>query len=121
MQGKAQDLRGELLAHTEAAMTNMRIGGVLMDRARVVNERLDAVVGQRLSQRVATLGADDEEVVDMPGDVGRRHDTRSLQLRPVERGKLASPRILCIEAGELHAQHSRLQRVEAAVAPGQLG
>jgi peptidoglycan/xylan/chitin deacetylase (PgdA/CDA1 family) len=89
---------------------------MLVNGARVVDQRLDSALAKPGLELVTVGYADHEQVVDVPSSRSLDgHDHSRVRERgPVALRQLPAPRVPIIQAPELHFQGSRLQRIEAA-------
>jgi len=88
-----------------------------VDRARVVNGRLDAGCAERRAEGIAVFGLDHVEVVDVAAarSLEWRADVRTRECLVVARGDCPPPLRPRVEMRQLRRQERRLQRVEARV------
>ena len=107
-----------------AAEAELGVGGLQVDRRRVVDRAGHAAGVEVVAQGVALGRADDEEVVDVVA-VGRRRGgqrSRLLSASAARSAAAASRRrwFQSVEVAQLDLEDRRLQRVEAVGAGGQL-
>ena len=115
MRSASASLSGKLpFAVPERAKRRLQV-----DRHRVVDAGLDAVVLEVTSQGISPLGLDDVEVEDglrPAGDLGPR-DGEVVQRLLVPAGDPPAGLVGLVEATQLHPQDRGLERVEAPVEP----
>ena len=119
---QAEHPSGQALGNGEAAVDGeLGVGGLPVDRRRVVDAGADPGLLEPGAQLVAARRLDDVEVVGMLAarTDGRRHERAAGERGVVARGELAPACIGGVEMGELRGEDRRLQGVEPAVQPPQ--
>src|SRR5438093_111597 len=98
-------------------VTEGGVGGLQVDRTRIVNGRAHAARGQRLADPVASVDVDDEEGVDALGVRVLRGevDARAGEPRAVQTGDLLPARGPRREVPQLDAQDGALEPLHAVV------
>ena len=93
-----------------------------MQRDRVVDPGLDAVLSQPGSQAIAILHPDHEQVIHVAPALlrGRQSDRQVRQPLAVGVGQLPAAVVPPVEMRQLDPQHRRLQRVQPVVERGDL-
>src|ERR1700678_315607 len=99
------------------AVSQVVAGGLQMKRNRVVNPAFDLLAQQLGPNRVATIAADDEQVVTRLASLGFSEQGHAVvrQSFSVNRRKPPTPRIPFLKALELGTQPRRLDSIEPRV------